>query len=470
MTGNTDLNEVKLLRTILQHCAGTVFVTDGQGNIIYANEEASAALGCTTEALLNMTIYELEEAGLTSSAVSIQVIQKRQTVTSRVYYTGNRENIVTGDPVFDDAGNLIMVVVYGQSRKAISERVKFLEEDNIVAHQALSYVMEGANGETSLVAESPATRACLAMAAKAAGLDSTIMLYGESGTGKEVFAHFIHRNSPRAQKLFLPVNCAAIPHELMESEFFGYEKGAFTGSSKEGKMGLFELADGGTLFLDELGELDLSMQSKLLRVLESGEMKRVGGTAIRQVNVRIVAATNRNLPAMVADGSFREDLYYRLSVIPISIPPLRQRREDIAVFAVMFLERLNKKYSSKKHFAPSALDTLQAYHWPGNVRELRNVIERLFVIISDDVISQCHVSRVLGIHEPGLTPQDQLAAPLLSEEGSSLAQATSRFQRAYIAQVLQSCGGNVTLAAEKLGLGRSSLYKKLDKLSLSPRS
>lgn len=363
-----------------------------------------------------------------------------------------------------------MVVVYGQSRKAISERVKFLEEDNIVAHQALSYVMEGANGETSLVAESPATRACLAMAAKAAGLDSTIMLYGESGTGKEVFAHFIHRNSPRAQKLFLPVNCAAIPHELMESEFFGYEKGAFTGSSKEGKMGLFELADGGTLFLDELGELDLSMQSKLLRVLESGEMKRVGGTAIRQVNVRIVAATNRNLPAMVADGSFREDLYYRLSVIPISIPPLRQRREDIAVFAVMFLERLNKKYSSKKHFAPSALDTLQAYHWPGNVRELRNVIERLFVIISDDVISQCHVSRVLGIHEPGLTPQDQLAAPLLSEEGSSLAQATSRFQRAYIAQVLQSCGGNVTLAAEKLGLGRSSLYKKLDKLSLSPRS
>ena len=217
-----EQKELELLRTILQHCAGSIFVTDGQGRIIYSNEESSEALGYSTEQLLNMSIYDLVDAGVTNGAVSVQVIEKKCTVTSRVYYPGRRENIVTGDPVFDENGDLLMVVVYGQKREVISERVKFLEENNAVFRQALDELQQS-RAESRVVAESPAIQRCLFTAQRGARLDSTIMLYGESGTGKEVVAQYIHSNSRRAQQIFLPVNCAAIPHELMESEFFGYD-------------------------------------------------------------------------------------------------------------------------------------------------------------------------------------------------------------------------------------------------------
>ena len=459
--------ELDMLRTILQHCSGTVFVTDSEGRIIYSNEESSRALGCPTDELLHMTIYDLVERGLTSSAVSPLVIEQKRTISSRVYYNDGRETVVTGEPVFDENGDLVMVVVYGQKRETISNRIRSLEENNAAIRQALTQVMQDNPAEGLLVAESPATRRCLELAEKAAHLDSTIMLYGESGTGKEVVSRYIHRSSSRARQVFLPVNCAAIPQELMESEFFGYEKGAFTGSRREGKLGLFEIADGGTLFLDEIGELNLPLQSKLLRVLATGEIKRVGGNDIRKVNVRIVAATNRNLWSMIAEGSFREDLFYRLNVIPITVPPLRERQEDTAVFSVYFMDRLNKKYSAHKQFTQEALEVLQSYSWPGNVRELRNVIERIFVIVSSDTITARNVSDVLGVSTP--------ASPAEPSSGSgsalpdaflagSLHEATERFQRAYIARVLRQCGGNVTQAAEQMQLGRSGLYKKLEKL------
>lgn len=460
----------RLLNLILDSSFGNIFVTDGRGKIIYVNENAVRALGASRETLLSMTAYDLVDKGLASSAASITALETRQECMQAVTLSNGITLAVNAKPLFNDAGEVEYVVVFSQNRTVVEHFIQAIQQENQAIRQAMSHVLEDTQTEGLLVAESPATRKCLDIARKAAELDSTIMLYGESGTGKEVFARYIHRSSSRSKRLFMPVNCAAIPQELMESEFFGYEKGAFTGSSKEGKVGLFEMADGGTLFLDEIGELNLPMQSKLLRVLETGEIKRVGGTKIKKVNVRIVAATNRDLRAMADDGSFRDDLFYRLNVIPVTVPPLRERREDTVVLATSFLERLNKKYSAHKRFTQGALEVFQEYPWPGNVRELRNVIERTFVVVPEEIITARHVADVLGVtgrRLPGTGGAEREHGAELSLT-EPLHLATDRFQREYILEVLRACGGSVQRAAEQLGIGRSGLYKKLDKLDIKP--
>ena len=467
----TDVHKTnQLLNVILNNSFGNIFVADGQGRIIYVNETAALALGAPREVLLSMTAYDLVDKGLASSAASITALETRQECIQAVTLANGATMAVNAKPLFNDAGEIEYVVVFSQNRTVVEHFIQTIQQENQAIRQAMSHVLEDAQTEGLLVAESPATRKCLNMARKAAELDSTIMLYGESGTGKEVFARYIHRSSRRSKRLFMPVNCAAIPQELMESEFFGYERGAFTGSSKEGKVGLFEMADGGTLFLDEIGELNLPMQSKLLRVLETGEIKRVGGTKIKKVNVRIVAATNRDLRAMADEGSFRDDLFYRLNVIPVTVPPLRERREDTVVLATSFLERLNKKYSAHKRFTQGALEVFQDYSWPGNVRELRNVIERTFVVVPEEIITAQHVADVLGVTGRRLSGAGGAEREPCTEYDLTqpLHQATDHFQRDYILQVLRACGGSVQRAAEQLGMGRSGLYKKLDKLDIKP--
>ena len=222
-------------------------------------------------------------------------------------------------------------------------------------------------------------------------IDAAVMITGESGTGKEVIADIIHKSSRRREAPFVKVNCAAIPETLMESEFFGYEQGAFTGAGGNGKIGLFELADGGTLFLDEVGELSIPIQSKLLRVLQDKEVRRVGGEKSISVDIRIIAATNRDLKAEVAKGTFRKDLYYRLFVVPIALPPLRERKEDIELLTKHFLDIFNKQYNMKKTIGPEAMEIMERYQWPGNVRELRNVVERLVVSGAGNDISRIQV-------------------------------------------------------------------------------
>src|SRR5699024_3714408 len=216
-----------------------------------------------------------------------------------------------------------------------------------------------------------------------ATVDSTILILGESGVGKEVITNFIHKNSSRAENAFLKINCGAIPENLLESELFGYEKGAFTGANNKGKAGLFELADNGTLFLDEIADMPLSLQVKLLRVLQEKEVMRIGGTRSISVDARIITATNTDLKKEVAKGRFREDLYYRLNVIPINIPPLRKRPEDILLLANHFIEYFNETHTTDRRFSPQILHAFQSYDWPGNVRELQNIVERL-VVTSDE--------------------------------------------------------------------------------------
>lgn len=466
-----DLESInKLLNLILDNSFGNIFVTDGAGTIIYVNENSVQALGIPKERLLSMTIFDLVEQGVVSSAATITTLATRQECIQSVALPIGTV-VVNAKPLFNKAGEIEYVVVFSQSRVVIEHFMHSVQQENQVIRQALSHITHDVQLDGELVAESPATQNCLHIADKAAHSDSTIMLYGESGTGKEVFARFIHSRSQRSDQIFLPVNCAAIPQELMESEFFGYNRGAFTGANREGKLGLFELAHGGTLFLDEIGELSLPLQSKLLRVLETGEIKRVGSTAIKKVNVRIVAATNRNLQAMTEEGSFREDLFYRLNVIPITIPPLRDRREDTAVLTMQFLNQLNKKYSAHKQFSKSALTVLQDYSWPGNVRELRNVIERAFVIVSQDVITERHICDILGVGAVSGHGSANMEAVLAEQFWDhSLKTATEWFQRAYLARALRACNGNVREAARQVGLGRSGLYKKLDRLGMMEKS
>ena len=288
--------------------------------------------------------------------------------------------------------------------------------------------------------------------------DSTILLYGESGVGKDVLANFIHSNSMRAQEIFLPVNCSAIPSELMEAEFFGYEKGSFTGADKNGKKGIFEMGNGGTVFLDEIGDLPPLMQAKLLRFLDSGEIKRVGSTGIIYSDVRIIAATNKDLISMVKEGRFREDLYYRLNIIPVYIPPLRERPDDIEALAEYYLREYNQKYNHDVQFSPEQIQRLFNYSWPGNIRELRNEIERYVITNGNSNILLGSLSYQGGLQGIG--------ASVKSAYSDDLRKAKEKFEKNYIKGVLDECGWKIQKAADRLGIHRSVLYTKMEKYSL----
>jgi len=295
---------------------------------------------------------------------------------------------------------------------------------------------------------------------KVAPTMTTVLLTGETGTGKDLIAHAIHRNSPRRDNPFIRINCAAIAENLVESELFGYEKGAFTGAAVK-KPGRFELAHKGTLFLDEVGEIPRDMQVKLLRVLQDHEFERVGGLKTIKVDVRLVTATNRNLLQDVKEGRFREDLFYRLNVFPIRLPPLRERKEDILPLAEYFLDRFNRKLErSVVHIAPEVRDFFVSYDWPGNVRELEHLMERLVLMAGGDTIDADSLPPEMKM--PPVTPQEKAEKPFREFIKSQ----TEDVEKRMIVRVLEECGGNVTRAAQQLGLSRKGLQLKMIKYNL----
>ena len=313
-----------------------------------------------------------------------------------------------------------------------------------------------------MVGESFAMRHLREQVAMAAPTNGRVLIYGENGTGKELVARTIHQTSRRRNAPFVEVNCAAIPEELIESELFGHAKGAFTGAVGD-KPGRFEQANTGTIFLDEIGDMSLKTQAKVLRVLQESVMERVGGTQRIRVDVRVLAATNKELPAEIRAGRFREDLYFRLNVIPIFVPPLRDRQDDIPILAEHFMALMAAEdWRRPKRFAPEALSRLQHYAWPGNVRELRNVIERLMIMVPDETITAQDLA-FLG-HDGVATVQ-----PAESPDFSlPLADARERFERDYILQALAANQGNISKTADALGVERSNLYKKMRAFGIAP--
>jgi len=360
-------------------------------------------------------------------------------------------------------------------RKAVETRREQQKEP--VTLRALERTSSGAQGASisTLIGQSPQMQEVFRIISKIAASPSTVLIQGESGTGKELVAFEIHKNSTRAKKPFIKVNCAAIPSTLIESELFGHERGAFTGAVNS-KPGRFELAHEGTLFLDEVGEMPLEMQVKLLRVLQEQEFERVGGVNTIQVDVRIITATNRDLEAEVKAGRFREDLFYRLNVVPIQLPPLRERRADFDLLVGFFLSQFNERLNKKvEKISPLVLDALRVYSWPGNIRQLENVLERM-VLMSDTSVLEVSdlppeiTKEVGGLHfDPTLVSQTTLSADP-HFDGLSFREKvrlqTQTVERELIECALDENEGNVTRTAEKLGLSRKGLQLKMKELGL----
>ncbi|RMH35335.1 MAG: sigma-54-dependent Fis family transcriptional regulator [Nitrospirae bacterium] len=368
--------------------------------------------------------------------------------------------IITAHGCIPNAVEAMKKGAYGYLTKPFDDRELLDSIDKALAQKRMSQeihrlqmLVNELYGLDKVVARSPEMQALLQQVARVAGTDATVCISGETGTGKEVIARVIHCNSPRAKKPFVAVNCAAIPESLFESELFGHQKGAFTGAYQN-KRGLFQSADKGTLFLDEIGEMPFALQGKLLRAIQQREVLPVGSQTPVKVDVRILAATNKDLEQAVREGRFREDLFYRIQVVPLRIPPLRERRQDIPSLAQFFLEQsCQRLHKQIKGFKPEAMQALMAYSWPGNVRELENAIERAVVMASTDLITLDLIPMASSKVESRLQP---------------LTEAKEAFEREYLKELLRITEGNISRAAQIAGRYRADFYKLLKKYGLHP--
>lgn len=442
------------LDAIIEHSFDGIYITDGRANTIKVNRAYETITGLNRDDMIGKNMEELEHENVISASGSLMAIREKRVVTLEQEFQTGKKAVITSSPIYDAQGQIIMVVTNVRDLTDIyhlKEEMgrKVQEEEKLL--QKLRHAQGNLFGNR-MVAQDKNTLDALFWADKVSGLDATVMLLGETGVGKEEFARYIYQNSKRKEGSFIKVNCGAIPANLLESELFGYEKGAFTGANKNGKIGLFELADKGTIFLDEIGELPLDMQVKFLRVVQEQEVERIGGRKPVKIDVRIVAATNRKLEEMVKQKTFREDLFYRLMVFPIHIPPLRERREDIEPLAQLFLGQLNKKYGFKKEFTFEALELLKEYQWPGNIRELKNLVERAVIISSDDLIGPESIPVNTG--ERTFKPKGQKKDTYIN-----LKSELHRIELQYMEQAYKTYG-NVRDAAASLGMTPPTFVRK----------
>ena len=443
-------------RRVCEHNYDPIHITDGEGNILFINEAYTRITGITPEIYLGRNIFDVEREGvLYKGSVSEQVIRTGRQVNNIAHIHGKDIDVlVTGVPIFGEAGQIELVVANTRDisgLKAMEQELQSLTEERKKAEEELAYLRRRQMGDRRATHESQAMRMVAELIDTVAGTDVTVLITGESGTGKELAANEIYEKSPRAGKPFIKVNCAAIPAELLESELFGYEDGAFTGARKAGKAGLFELANTGVILLDEVGDMPMALQTKLLRVIQQRELRRIGGSNPIKLDIRIIASTNKDLRQAVREGTFREDLYYRLNVVPLHLKPLRERREDIPRLANIFCTEFNKKYGKDAAIAPDGIDLLLGYSWPGNIRELENLVERLVVTSLGGTITRAQVYRALAP-----------AGMQLQQEGE--ARATLKEQVAVFEQEIIRAAvareGSLRRAAAALGVDHSTLVKK----------
>jgi transcriptional regulator with PAS, ATPase and Fis domain len=461
---------IKLLNSI----SDGITISDKHGKIIFQNDVDIEFVGINC---VNRYARDLIAEGVMSDSLTLKVLESKEDVTIFQTFLNNKCFLVTGKPIFDETGELqyVLIITRDMSRlKSLEEEVKKLEIQNEKFKQKIEELNALERKKTNLIATSPVMQKVLKRILRVAEVDSTVLIEGESGVGKEEAAKLIHLNSRRSEKRMVTINCSAIPEALLESELFGYEAGAFTGANKGGKAGLFETASGGTVFLDEIGEMPLQLQAKLLRVLQESEVQRIGSTKPIPIDVRIIAATNRNLAEMVEQGTFREDLYYRLNIIPIEIPPLRERREDIVPLAFHFLSQIEQKYQIHRTFDKEALKVLEEYDWPGNVRQLRNIIERVSLLANQPKISASMVREELR-EASALGSKPKRQAKRLAETAKSidfskytgtLKEQVEAFEKEIIRQALSE-HESIRKAAEALGCNQSTLVRKIQRYRLT---
>lgn len=445
------------LDSIINSSYDGIYIADAHGVGVKVNKAYERITGVKPEELLGKNMKQVVEEGIVSDSVTLKVLKAKKPITI-VQDVRGKEVLATGSPVFDEEGRLINVITNIRDITELNQLKRDLEKTKALSEKYFSELarlrQKEIHDEGGLVARSQEMRQIFNLARRLGQFDSSVLILGESGVGKEVVAQLIHESGERRNHPFIKVNCGAIPHDLLESELFGYEAGAFTGASRRGKPGLFELADKGTLFLDEVGELPLDLQVKLLRAVQTLEITRVGGTKPIQVDVRIISATNRNLEQMVEEGKFRQDLYYRLNIVPIHIPPLRQRKADIIPLVHYFLNKINQKYGMQKKLSPEVLNIFHNYHWPGNIRELENFIERLVVTVDDDMIMVRHL--------PSEMYADRFTQPAMARP---LKEIVQDIEREVITQSLKQYK-TTRKTAEVLGIDQSTLVRKIKRLDI----
>ena len=448
--------DANVLIKLLESSYDGIWITDHVGKILFANSANAKLLGVPRSELENKTTQELQDEGVFQTSAILEALQTRQQVSKVCNNPRTCLTVLaTATPVFNEAGDIQYIFNSVRDITALNEMRESLQDKDEIIRQQNSQLetMKLRLGVGTIIANSKAFTQVVELARRAATFDgATVLILGESGTGKEVISELIVNTSPRKDKPYLQINCGAIPENLIESELFGYEKGAFTGADAKGRKGLFEAANGGTVFLDEIGDLPLHMQVKLLRVLQQKRIVRVGGTETVNLDVRIIAATNKDLKQMVKEGRFREDLYYRLNVVPIEIPPLRDRKEDILPLVNHFLTVANRKYHTNKSIYSDTIDVLESYSWPGNVRELENLMENLVITTPGDIIRRENLSERLQF-----STEDRGFAE--DTEVITLKETVERAEYMAIQKAIRQCG-SIRKAAVALGVDPSTIVRK----------
>ncbi len=444
----------KHLSTILDMINDPVIIIDKEGTIIYINEGYEQQVGTKRERLVGRDLNKKYP-----NDKLLQVLRKGELIKNEEHFNETLGyNVVASFlPMKDDKGETIAVAAIGNIPPVYKLNVRLSPILSIGQDKPSHNITRNSlpSGFQNIVGEAPKLLNCLSLSAKVAKSDATVMLRGETGVGKELLARAIHDASKRRDQPYVAVNCGTIPENLIESELFGYNPGAFTGARTSGKTGKIEMANGGTLFLDEIGDLSHGTQVKLLRFIQERYIERIGGNNQISIDVRIITATNRNLEQMVQQGEFRADLYYRLNVIPIHIPPLRERPDDIGVLAHHFLDYYCKKYDKKMGFSIEAMEHLQDYSWPGNIRELKNIIEHAVVVCPGDTISPSHFNLIINDY-----------ANIRDPSVLNFHQAIEYTEKTIIKKALEKAFNNKSKAIEYLGISRGAFYDKLKKYKL----
>ncbi|MDR2075880.1 MAG: sigma 54-interacting transcriptional regulator [Desulfovibrio sp.] len=426
-------------------------VADGTGRLLRVNRSYLSISGAAEEDVVGCTVQELAGRGFFSSSATQLAVENRRPVTAeQIFRNGTVRTLNTANPVFDEKGEMFCIVTNVRDMSAVHRLETELKEakDSADRYAAILESMNRQTRQEHYTARSAGMRGVFRLALEYASTAAPVLISGESGTGKEVAADFMHAHSLRRDKPLLKINCGAIPEQLLEAELFGYEGGAFTGARKQGRVGLFEAANGGTVFLDEIGELPAPLQVKLLRFVQSKEFFRLGGNRLITVDVRIMAATNRSLEEMVEQRAFRADLFYRLNVLSLCLPPLRNRGEDIIPLAHFFLQRFSARYGREKTLSPQVCALFEQYSWPGNIRELENLLERLSIINTGPVILPEHLPH--RMHNGG---------EIFPQAARPYREALEAFEREYWEKALKNYS-SYREAASALGLDHSTIVKK----------
>lgn len=461
---------LSIVRAVIEPVLDGVYITDKVGNFIMANKAFERITGINRKEMEGKhTNYLLENKWVTS-AVNLEVMQDYRSRTRMIRYPSGKLILVSAGMIFRDNGQPAGCISILRDLTELNELKEKLTRSQVKIAEfrdKIDYLEELLdNNKHELVAQSTEFKRILALAKRVARSDATVLITGESGVGKDLVANYIHFHSKRKDTgSFIKIDCASLPSTLLESELFGYEKGAFTDARIQGKRGLFEIANGGTLFLDEIAEIPLELQSKLLNVLQDREIKRVGGNRTLPIDVRIISATNVNLERRVKDHEFREDLYYRLNVVPIHVSPLRERTQDILPLVRHFLQSFNERYQTHKCISTRVLSCLLNYEWPGNTRELRNTIERLVVTSTEDIIIIQDLPESIAKGRPAGAP-DPMSGSNIPRPIGPLRTMMDELERELIKTTLQT-HGNLIDAARELQIDVSTLTRKNRKYGLT---